>query len=155
VAIAVVTRVATVRRRDVMIAAVTRVGIVLRRVVMTVVVTRVASGLGRGGKGLLDTGVVSGPGRAGMTAWVSVRGRVGTTGPVIRAESVLGRAGMTGVARGGMTVADRVGTSVVGGVTSVAAVAVVRAGTTRRRSVRARTTRSFRPGSPVPSSIGR
>jgi hypothetical protein len=108
---------------------------------------RVGRGLGLlGMAGLPGSRVASGLDREVTTAPVLCR--AGTTGPDtrvrLRVETTVGRVGTTGP--------DLVAKSAVDGGTSVSAVAVGPGGRTRRGSVRARTTRSFRLGSPVLSS---
>jgi hypothetical protein len=106
---------------------------------------RVGLGLGLLGMGdLLGSRVARVPGRGVMTGLGPCR--VGTTGPGTRRRrlgATVGRAGTTGQGLGVKSVVAVDGTSVT------AAGSGVR---TRRRSVRARTTRSSRPGSPVRSS---
>ena len=111
-----------------------------RRGGMIVVDTRVVPGV----KGLPDSGAASVLGRVGTTGSASGRPPSGTTAPGTRVPSV---------DLAGTSEADRGAMSVVGDATS--AVRVGAAGRTRRRSVRARMTRSFRLGSPVPSSTAR
>ena len=103
----------------------------------------VASGLGRGvmtGLGLC-LGGMSGPGTRGLL-------RAGMSGLGIRGlllgRTTVGRVGMIGLGRGVKSVAA--------GGTSASAVGVGPGGRTRRGLVRARTTRSFRLGSPVRNS---
>jgi hypothetical protein len=108
---------------------------------------RVGLGLGRlGTVGLPGSRVASGLGRAVMTGPVLRRG--GTIGPGTRVRllevTTVDRVAMTGPGPGARSAA-------AGG--TIASAVVVGPGVrTRRGSVRARTTQSFRPASPVRSS---
>jgi hypothetical protein len=106
---------------------------------------RVGLGLGLLGMGgLLGSRVARVPGRGAMTGLGPCR--VATTGPGTKSRrlgTTVDRVGTTGPGLGVKSVAAAGGTSVTTADSGVR---------TRRRSVRARTTRSFRPGSPVRSS---
>lgn len=133
---------------------------VLRRVAMTGVLRlggmivgllgpgiRVGRGLGLlGMAGLLGSRVASGLGRGVMTGPVLCRG--GTIGPGTRVLLLE----VTTVDRVAMTGPGPVARSAVAGGTIANAVVVGPGVRTRRGSVRARTTRSFRTASPVRSS---
>ncbi|NEA34572.1 hypothetical protein [Streptomyces sp. SID13031] len=137
------TAVMSVRRRAVRLGGM----IVVRLSAMTVAGIRVGRGLRRLGMvGLLASRVARGPGRGVMT----VRGLClgGMSGPGTRSRLLamtVDRVGMTGPGLGVKSV-------VAGGGTTVSVAVVAPDVRTKRRSVRAGTTRSFRSGSPVRSS---